>query len=96
MPCRADRAVHDPGKVLADLAIAVALAGDRAADIAVVRAQPDLFGQVASDATVSRLITTLAADIDAALGAIRAARAQARRRVWGRVGVRWPVRSTFR
>jgi hypothetical protein len=39
---------------------------------------------VASDATVSRLITTLAADVDAATGAIRAARAAARERVWSR------------
>jgi len=83
-PWRAPRATHDPAKVLADLAIAVALGGDCAADIAVVRAQPDLFGEVASDATVSRLITTLAGDIDAVLGAIRAARAAARRQVWAR------------
>ena len=44
-----------------DLAIAVALGGDAAADIAVLRAQPGVFGPVASDPTVSRLITTLAA-----------------------------------
>jgi hypothetical protein len=81
---RVGRAVHDPGKVLCDLAIAVALGGDCAADIAVVRAQPDLFGQVASDATVSRLVTTLAGDVEAATAAIRAARAEARQRVWQR------------
>ena len=63
-PWRAARAVHDPGKVLLDLAIAVALGGDCLADVAVVRAQPDLFGPVASDPTVSRLIATLAGDVD--------------------------------
>lgn len=83
-PWRAPRAVHDPAKVLTDMAIAVALGGDCAADVAVVRAQPELFGQVASDATVSRLITTLAGDADAALAAIRTARATARQRVWRR------------
>lgn len=83
-PWRAARSVHDPAKILTDVAIAVALGGDCAADIAVVRAQPELFGQVASDATVSRLITTLAEDVDAVLVAIRAARAQARSRVWAR------------
>jgi hypothetical protein len=83
-PWRAPRAVHDPAKILTDLAIAVALGGDCAADLAVVRAQSQLFGAVASDATVSRLITTLAEDADAALTAIRTARATARRRVWGR------------
>ena len=51
-PWRSQRATHDPGKVLLDLATAVALGGDCAADIAVVRAQPDLFGAVASDPTL--------------------------------------------
>lgn len=83
-PWRLGRAVHDPGKVLLDLAIALALGGDCAADIAVVRAQPSLFGEVASDPTVSRLITTLAGDVEGASAAIRAARAQARQRVWQR------------
>jgi hypothetical protein len=81
-PWRAPRATHDPGKVLLDVAVAVALGGDCLADVAVVRAQPDLFGHVASDPTVSRLISTLAADVDAALAAIRHARAAARARVW--------------
>jgi hypothetical protein len=83
-PWRADRASHDPGKVLFDLAAAVALGGDCLADIAVVRAQPQLFGTVASDPTVSRLISSLADDVDAAVTAIRAARAASRERVWQR------------
>jgi hypothetical protein len=83
-PWRAARAVHDPAKVLTDLAIAVALGGDCAADVAVVRAQPDLFGRVASDATVSRLMTALAGDVDAVIAAIRCARATAREQVWRR------------
>lgn len=83
-PWRSSRAVHDPAKVLLDLATSVALGGDCLADIAVVRGQTDLFGQVASDPTVSRLITTLASDVEAATAAIRAARAAARQRVWSR------------
>ena len=83
-PWRAPRAVHDPAKVLTDLAIAVALGGDCAADVAVVRAQPELFGQVASDATVSRLMATLGGEVDAAIAAIRSARAAARQQVWRR------------
>jgi hypothetical protein len=83
-PWRAGRAVHDPGKVLLDLATAVALGGECLADIAAVRAQQEVFGSVASDPTVSRLITTLASDVEAATAAIRAARAQARERVWAR------------
>jgi Transposase DDE domain group 1 len=81
---RGRRAVHDPAKVLVDVAAAVALGGDCVADLAVVRAQPELFGPVASDPTVSRLITVLAADVEESLPAIRAARARARAAVWAR------------
>ena len=45
---RAPRAVHDPGKILTDLAMALALGGDCLADVAVLRAQPELAGPVAS------------------------------------------------
>lgn len=83
-PWHARRAIHDPGKIVADVAVAVALGGDCLADVAVVRAQPRLFGRVASDPTVSRLINTLAADLVTALPAIRAARVQARTAVWAR------------
>jgi len=83
-PWRARRAVHDPGKVLLDLATAVALGGDCAADLALVRAQPALFGPVASDPTVSRLVNALAEDVEAVVPAIRAARARARAAVWAR------------
>src|ERR687893_324694 len=68
-------ATHDPGKIVLDLAIAVALGGDAACDIAVLRAQPGVFGPVASDPTVSRLITRLAADADDVVTAIASARA---------------------
>ena len=79
---RAPRAVHDPGKIIADLVITLALGGDCLADIAVLRAQPELCGPVASDPVVSRLISALAADLPAALRAIRKARAAARERAW--------------
>jgi hypothetical protein len=85
-PWRRPLAIHDPGKIVGDLAVAVALGGDAAADIAVLRAQPGVFGPVASDPTVSRLIATLAQDVDAALAAITAARAAARERVWSWAG----------
>ena len=57
---RAPRAVHDPGKIIADLAVTLALGGDCLADIAVLRAEPELFGPVASDPVVSRLVARLA------------------------------------
>ncbi|MGH3862261.1 IS1380 family transposase, partial [Actinokineospora sp.] len=79
-------AVHDPGKVLTDLAIALALGGDCLADVALLRAEPGVFGPVASDPTVSRTIDALAKDAPRALAAIDAARAVARARVWERAG----------
>ena len=87
---RASRALHDPGKVITDLAIAVALGGDCLADIGVLRAEPALFGPVASDPVVSRLITRLAADAPAALTAIGAARGAARERAWQLAGSQAP------
>lgn len=83
-PWRVARAEHDPGKVLLDVAAAVALGGDCLADLAAVRAQPSIFGAVASDPTVSRLFATLAGDVDTAVEAIRSARADARAAVWAR------------
>ena len=85
-PWRAPQAVHDPGKIVADLAAALALGGDCLADIAVLREQPDLAGPVASDPVVSRLVRSLAADGPRALAAIRAARAAARERAWALAG----------
>lgn len=73
---------HDPGKVIADLAIALALGGDCLADIALLRAGPGVFGQVASDPTVSRTIDALAEDAPRSLAGIETARAAARARVW--------------
>jgi hypothetical protein len=81
-PWRRPRAVHDPGKILLDVALAVALGGDCLADVGMLRAEPAVFGPVASDPTVSRLVDTLASAGPKALTAIRAARAEARERVW--------------
>ena len=74
-PWRPARSVHDPGKTVLNLAVTIALGGDCLADAAVIRAQPELFGAVASDPTISRLIDTLGADSAAVITAIRAARA---------------------
>jgi hypothetical protein len=79
---RRPTAIHDPAKILCDLAITLALGGDCLADIASLRAEPDLFGLVASDPTVSRLIDTLAHDADPVLAAVNTARAQVRATTW--------------
>ena len=85
------RAVHDPGKIIADLAVALALCGDCLADIVALRAEPALFGPVASDSLCpgrwprTRCVPAgqlAGGGCASALGAIRATRAAARERAW--------------
>ena len=47
---------RDPGVALTHLAVLLADGGDCLSDLAVLRHQPDLFGQVASDSTAYRLL----------------------------------------
>jgi hypothetical protein len=89
-PWRRPLARHDPGKILLDLAVSLAIGGDCLADLAQLRTAPEVFGPVPSDPTVSRLIDTLAADAPAALAAIAAARATARARAWSLAGEHAP------
>src|SRR2546429_488853 len=53
-------AVHGPGKFVPALGVALALGGGCLADVAILRAQPGLFGPVACDPVVSRLVARLA------------------------------------
>ncbi len=57
---------------------------DCLADVAVLRAEPGVYGRVTSDPTVSRLVDALAADARRALAAINTARAAAAARGNGR------------
>jgi hypothetical protein len=83
-------AVHDPAKVITDLAVTLAIGGDCLADIALLRAEPGLYGSVASDPTVSRTVDRLAQDAAQALAAINTARAAARARAWELAGSQGP------
>ena len=91
---RKPTAVHDPAKIMLDLAVTLALGGDCLSDIALLRAEPGVYGRVASDPTVSRTIDVLAADVEASLKAIDAARAAARAQVWGLAGDHAPDHGT--
>ena len=66
------------------MATAVALGGDCLPIWPWSGLSLSLFGPVASDPTVSRLIATLAGDVEAATAAIRTARAGPVQRVWAR------------
>src|SRR5438105_2106893 len=70
---------HDRGRVLVDLAVMLADGGETISDVAVLRNQPSLFGEVASLATAWR---TLEAIDDACLDRIAQARAVARAKAW--------------
>ena len=59
-------AVHDPGKIILDLAVCVALGGRCLADLSLLRCDKEVFGPVASDPTVLRLVGTLADHVEAA------------------------------
>ena len=71
--------VHEPGRVLADLAVVIADGGDALAHLATLRDQDKLFGTVASDATAWRCVERVD---DAHLSRVQAVRAVARERAW--------------
>jgi len=93
-PWRRPLAVHDPAKIICDLSVMLTLGGDCLADVALLREQPGVFGRVASDPTVSRLVDTLAKDADRALAAIGSARAEARQAAWKLAGTNAPDAAT--
>lgn len=71
--------VHAPGRVLTDLAVAVADGADAISGIAVLGDREDLFGPVASMPTTWRVLDRIDAE---RLAAVRAARATARAAAW--------------
>lgn len=73
------RSIHAPGQVLCDLATMLIDGGDCISDLGALGDQPDLFGQVASHSTASRLLHALGPREREAL---RAARAEVRERAW--------------
>lgn len=80
---RKPRARHDPGRVLVDMAVAVADGATTISDVAVLADQAQLFGSVASDSTCWRLLERLDA---AQLGGLARGRAAAREVVWAQRG----------
>jgi len=74
---------HDRGRLLAQVAVMLAGGGQCVADMAALRDQADLFGEVASAPTIWRAVGGIDAEV---LGALRRARAQARARVWAAAG----------
>ena len=76
---RGSRPRHDPGRVLVDLAVAIADGAEAISDITVLADQEVLFGPVASDSTCWRLLDALD---ERQLAAVAGARARAREVAW--------------
>lgn len=74
--------VHDRGRVLADLACAIADGAEVISDFRVIGDQQELFGLVASVPTVWRMLDEIAGGGDRALGKVTAAVNAARRLAW--------------
>jgi hypothetical protein len=72
---------HDRGWVIRDLAVMLADGGECVSDLAAVREQDALFGQVASDSTAFRTVEKIAST-PGMLDAVRSAHARARERFW--------------
>jgi len=76
---RRRRSGHDPGRVLVDVAVAIADGAETISDVQALADQPDLHGPVASTATIWRVLEGVDAGV---LGRLRTARATARERAW--------------
>jgi hypothetical protein len=81
---RERRSAHDPGRVLRDVAVMLADGGDCVTDMAAFEGQERLFGARASETTTHRVLKSVDEPL---LARVRAARANARSRVWD-AGVR--------
>jgi len=82
---RGERApLHDRGRVLTQVALALAGGGESCADIEHLRLQRELFGHVASDSTVFRTFHEM--DAETVVGLSRAT-ALVRAKVWDRLGL---------
>jgi len=78
-PTKQRRRGHDRGQVLVDLAVMLADGGEAISDMAVLRDQPNLFGEVASLPTAWRTLEAIDEDV---LARIAGARAAARHQAW--------------
>jgi hypothetical protein len=78
-PTRKRRSVHDDGEILRDLIVTLVQGGEHLCDLAALRDQPDLFGNVASDSTAFRMLERIG---PSELQGLRAARKAARERAF--------------
>jgi Transposase DDE domain group 1 len=80
--------IHDRGRVLADLACAIADGAEAVSDFRVIGDQHGVFGPVASVPTVWRMLSEIAGGGDKTAAAVARAVAGARRTAWAQVAAR--------
>ena len=85
-------ATHRPGKILGNLALSLAAGGQQATDIDQLRAAPELFGPVASDATISRFMRRIKEQPEAFAYGFATMTRSLRSKVWAAAGPRNPAR----
>jgi len=73
---------RDRGQVLRDLVVMLADGGDCVSDLAGMRQQPDLFGEVASTSTAWRVLTGEVGSDPRQVAALWSALARVRQRAW--------------
>lgn len=86
-----ERAVHRPGRILGSLAVMLAGGGEHVSDLDVLRNSPGLFGQVPSNATVSRFVARAADQHEAFAHGFSTLGRRLRSRIWEAAGTRNPA-----
>ncbi|MDO5745996.1 MAG: IS1380 family transposase [Micrococcaceae bacterium] len=86
-----ERAVHRPGRILGSLAVMLAGGGEHVSDLDVLRNSPGLFGQVPSNATVSRFVERAADQPEAFDHGFTTLSRRLRSRIWEAAGTRNPA-----
>ena len=85
------RAQYRPGPILGSLALVLAGGGEHVSDLDLLRSSPGVFGQVASNATISRFFERTVGNPDLFAYGFSTMTRELRSRVWEAAGDRNPV-----
>jgi hypothetical protein len=84
-------AIHRPGRVLGSLAVMLAVGGEHASDLDILRSSPGVFGQLPSNATVSRFFERTVANPELFSYGMETLTRALRARAWNAAGNRNPA-----
>lgn len=86
-----ETATHRPGKIISDLTLMLAAGGEQVTDVDQLRAAPGLFGNVASESTISRFMARIKEEPEAFAYAFATMQRSLRAKVWAAAGKRNPA-----